>query len=313
MATWEADSANIKQDIKKKSGPNNPEEATRFVQEIDKVVQKFADTVHQYEPYYIQNAYSDFIERYFEILCDVEDYYKDALITAVLELIDDTTCKILRVETEKERTDQQLCKDQRISTDNTMWEDHILNCLEALPGFMKFEGGEQFAISELFSSLQSTQNASAEVARHLAVLARKLQPSQFEFILMHSVCPLIQFEAPLRLCTPGELCFMKSELASEEAFEQHAVNNILPRPYHPKLQTVEGKHATRCLAVAVHYQLGQKLFTKFRDSQANIADMFGVERKKFYTSITSRTYDAGKKLTKAKKKKWEACDLDLKK
>ena len=116
MVTWEADSTDIKEDIKKKPGPNNLEEATRFVQEIDKVVQKFADTVYQYEPYSIKNAYSDFIERYFDLLCDVEDYYKDASISTVLELIDDTTCKILRVETEKEKTDQQLCKDPRTTS-----------------------------------------------------------------------------------------------------------------------------------------------------------------------------------------------------
>ena len=194
-----------------------------------------------------------------------------------------------------------------------MQADHVLNHLEALPGFKKFEGGEQFPISELFSSSQCAHNASTEVARHLAVLARKLQPGQFEFILKHSVHPLIQFEVLPRLCNPGELCFVKSELTSEEAFEQWAMNNILPRLYHPRLETVEGKHATRCLTVVVHCQLWQKLFTKFRDSQANIADMFGVERKKFYTSITGCTYDVGKKLTKAEKKEQEARDLDLKK
>ena len=237
MATPEADHTIIKGDIKKKPGPNNPEEATRFVQEVDKVVQKFADTVHQYELHSIQNAYSDFIERYFDLLCDVEDYYKDASIATVLELIDNTTCKILRVETEKERTDQQLCKDPRISTDNIMRVDHVLNCLEALQGFKKFEGSGKFAISELFTSLQNAENASTEVARHLAVLARKLQPSQFEFILKHGVHPLIQFEVLPRLCNPRELCFLKSDLTSKEAFEQWAVNNILPRPYHPKLET----------------------------------------------------------------------------
>ena len=127
------------------------------------------------------------------------------------------------------------------------------------------------------------------------------------------MCPLIQFEVSPRLCNPRELCFAKSELTSEEVFEQQAMNNVLPRLYHPKLETVESKHAMRCLAVAVYCQLQQKLFTKFTDSQANIADMFGVERKKFYTSITGCTYDTGKKLTKAEKKEWEACDLDLKK
>ena len=55
------------------------------------------------------------------------------------------------------------------------------------------------------------------------------------------------------------------------------------------------------------------MFTKFRDSQTNIADMFGVERKKFFTSVTGRTYDAGKKLTKAENKEWETRDLDWKK
>ena len=109
-----------------------------------------------------------------------------------------------------------------------MWVGHILNHLEALPGFKKYEDSEQFAISELFTSLQSEHNASAEVARHLAVLVRKLQPNQFEFILKHSVHPLIQFEVLPRLCNPRELHFMKSDLTSEEAFEKWAVNNILP-------------------------------------------------------------------------------------
>ena len=68
MATQEADSTDIKEDIKKKPGPNNPEETTRFVQEIDKVVQKFVDTVHQYKPYSIQYTYSDFTKRYFDLV-----------------------------------------------------------------------------------------------------------------------------------------------------------------------------------------------------------------------------------------------------
>ena len=150
MASQEADPTNIKEDIKKKPGPNNPEEATKFVQEVVKVVQKLMDTVHQYEPYSIQNAYSDFIERCYDLLCEVEDYYKDASVSNVLELIDDTTCKILCVETEKERTDQQLCKDPRISTDNIMWVDHVLNCLEALPGFKKFEGVRDLLFQNFF-------------------------------------------------------------------------------------------------------------------------------------------------------------------
>ena len=148
---------------------------------------------------------------------------------------------------------------------------------------------------------------------HLAFLARTLQPTQFEFILKHSVYPLVQFQIPARLCHPGELRFAKSELTSDELFEQKAVNTILPQPYHPKLESVENKHPTHCLAVVVHYQLCQKLCATFCESQANTADMFGVEQKKFYTSVSGCTCDAGEKLRKAEKKECEAWEYKLKK
>ena len=41
--------------------------------------------------------------------------------------------------------------------------------------------------------------------------------------------------------------------------------------------------------------------------------MFLVERKKFFTSVIGRTYNAGKKLTKAKNKVKEIKELELKK
>ena len=67
--------------------------------------------------------------------------------------------------------------------------------------FQKFEGGEQFSISELFRHLQCTHNASSEMASHLAFLTRTLQPIQFEFILKHSVRPLVQFQIPPTFAT----------------------------------------------------------------------------------------------------------------
>ena len=42
------------------------------------------------------------------------------------------------------------------------------------------------------------------------------------------------------------------------------------------------------------------MFMKFT-SQTEIADLFQVERRKFFTSITGREYKAGKKQTKAEK------------
>ena len=45
------------------------------------------------------------------------------------------------------------------------------------------------------------------------------------------------------------------------------------------------------------------MFTKFTASQTDVADLFQVERKKFFTSVTGREYDPGKKPTKAEKLK----------
>ena len=52
---------------------------------------------------------------------------------------------------------------------------------------------------------------------------------------------------------------------------------------------------------------------KFCESQATVANMFLVERKKFFTSIMGRTYDGGKKLLKAEKKEIEEKEVRLKK
>ena len=186
-----------------------------------------------------------------------------------------------------------------------------MNKLEALPDFKKFEGGKQFAIAELFRNLQKVHNTSTETTSHLAFLVRTLNPDQFSIILKHSIHPLIQLEIPAHLCNLGELKFAKKD--AEEAFEQCAVNMILPCPYHPNLKKVELKHLIRCLAAAVHYTLREKLFDKFHESQGKIADIFQVEHKKFFTSVTGRTYDASKKLTKAEKKEKELKELELKK
>ena len=155
--------------------------------------------------------------------------------------------------------------------------------------------------------------ASTETASHLAFLSRTLKPYQFSIFLKHSIHSLIQLEIPPHLCNPGDLKFAKSDLSPEEAFEQHTVNTVLPCLYHPSLEKVEAKHPTRCLATAVYYTLREKLFDKFHESQGKIADIFQVDREEFFTSVTGRTYDAGKKLTKTKKKERELKELKFKK
>ena len=110
----------------------------------------------------------------------------------------------------------------------------------------------------------------------------------------------MQLQVPARLCNPADLTFAKTSLTDEEMFEQRAVNNMLLRPHHPNLEAVDPKHPTRALAAAIHYQIRKKMFTKFPASQNKIADLFQVERRKFFTSITSREYKGGKKMTKKK-------------
>ena len=106
---------------------------------------------------------------------------------------------------------------------------------------MTFKDGEEMAIVQLFVSLQKAHNTMAEVASHLAFPGRTLQPEQFSFILKHSVRPLIQLSVPACLCSPGEIKFAKATLLPKEQFEDKGVNCILPKPHHPKLDSIKSK------------------------------------------------------------------------
>ena len=110
----------------------------------------------------------------------------------------------------------------------------------------------------------------------------------------------MQLQVPARLCNPADLTFAKASLTDEEMFEQRAVNNMLPRPHHPDHEAVDPKHPARALAAAIHYQIRKKMFTKIPASQTEIANLFQVERKKFFTSITRCEYEGGKKMVKKK-------------
>ena len=108
----------------------------------------------------------------------------------------------------------------------------------------------------------------------------------------------MQLQVPARLCNPADLTFAKASLTDKEMFEQRTVNNMLPRPHHSDLEAVDPKHPTRALAAAIHHQIRKKMFTEFPASQTKIANLFQVERKKFFTSITGHEYEGGKKMTK---------------
>ena len=142
--------------------------------------------------------------------------------------------------------------------------------------------------------MKCANNTAARVAGHLAFLGCTLHPDQFSFILKHSVRPLIQLSVPAGLSDPTCLQFEHPVLKEEEQFQQKAINSVLPMPHHPDLEKLTPKDPMHCLAGAVHYVLRCQLF-KNNSSQGTTADTFQVERKKFYQTMTRKTYNGGKK------------------
>ena len=210
---------------------------------------------------------------------------------------------MLRVETAKESENRENFPDPRTSTDNIITGTQALSRLAAMPNFAAIQGDQWEMVCELFDSLQTVHTAIADVTGTLATLGRTLDPNQFQFLLKHSVHPLVQLQVPAHLCHPSELKFAKEHLTDDELYEQCGVNTVLPRPHHPDLDQVPAKHPTRALASTIHYQLRKHMFTKFATSQTDIADLFQVERKKIFTNITGQENEAGKKQTKAEKTK----------
>ena len=242
---------------KKRPGPCNPDQATEFVLQTMQSVDRFMSK-KKHESDAIKEGYQVLIAEYHHSLCDIIDYFKQADRKLVLELIDDTTCKLLRTTTPKDAADKEKCPDPRVSTENLMTGHRALNRLAALPNFKDIEGADREEVCELFDSLQTALAAIADAAGSLASLGQRLHPHQFQFLLKHSICPLIQLQIPVHLCHPGELRFEKQYLSSDERYKQCCVNILSPRPYHPALDSIPPKHPTRALAAAIHYHLWKK-------------------------------------------------------
>ena len=155
---------------KKKPGPHNPDQAAEFVVETTKSIDRFINKMHNYKPYAIEEGYKVLIAEYHHALCCIEDYFKDANKTLVLQLIDDTSCKLLRMVTAKDVEDREKCPDPRVSTENIMTSNHALNRLVALPNFETIDGDDREAVCDLFDSLQMAHSAITDVSGILATL-----------------------------------------------------------------------------------------------------------------------------------------------
>ena len=227
---------------KKKPGPCNPDQATKFVVETNKSLDCFLEKMHNYEPYAIEEAYTVLIAEYHHALCRIKEYFRNADKSVVLGLIDDKSCKMLRVETAKESENREKFPDPRTLTDNIITSPQALSRLAAMQNFTAIQGDQWEMVCELFGSLQTVHTAIADVACTLATLGKTLDPNQFQFLLKHSVHPLVQLQVPAHLYHPSEFKFAKEHLTDDELYEQHRVNAILPRPHHPNLDQVPAKH-----------------------------------------------------------------------
>ena len=96
---------------KKKPGPRNPDQATEFVVEKTQSIDQFMNKMHNYEPYATEEGYQVLIAEYHHTLCGINDYFKQADRKLVLKLVDDTSCKLLRMTTAKDAEDKEKCPD----------------------------------------------------------------------------------------------------------------------------------------------------------------------------------------------------------
>ena len=208
--------------------------------------------MHNYEPYATEEAYTVLISEYHHVLCEIKEYFQKADKGVHLGLMDDKSCKMLRVETTKESEDREKFPDPRTSTNNIITGTQALSRLAAMLNFAAIQSDQWETVCELFDSLQTVHTAIADVAGTLATIGRTLDPNQFQFLLKHSVHLLVQLQVPAHLCHPSELKFAKEHLTDDELYEQHRVNTVLPRPHHPNLDQVPAKHPTRALAGTIH-------------------------------------------------------------
>ena len=57
---------------------NNPKEATQFVSEVNKLMDKFMTDIRGYDRYKQEEAYEEFTRKYTKLLKELDDYFEGA-------------------------------------------------------------------------------------------------------------------------------------------------------------------------------------------------------------------------------------------
>ena len=162
---------------KKRPDPINPIQAAAFITATTTSIDKFITKIHNYELYALQSYHETLIDEYYQELIQIEDYFKDADKELVLDVVDDKTCKVICVETQKDSEDRKRCPDPCILTPNLMTGAAALTRLATLPNFEKIDEDDRVKVCDLFNSLSTTHAAIADIAGNLATLGRRFDPT----------------------------------------------------------------------------------------------------------------------------------------
>ena len=257
-----------------KMAHNYPEEAAKFVANITILVQDFMIDINGYDRYKQEDTYPEFVRKYVNELKTLDDYFKDASTTTILDIIDDKLCNYIR----KPTPDPKAIK-IRTSKENIPSGHHTLQQLAHEQPSPALDDAGQAAVVQLFADLQFAHEYSAKVAKSVAKIGTVSTPSQFNFIMKRAVCPLIY------LSSPANWNFAKERLTEEEIQEEEGSSQMLPWPFHPDLAELDEKHPTRCVAATVHFLLRKATF-KTAISQTKVAEKFRVALKKLHKAIT---------------------------
>ena len=95
----------------------------------------------------------------------MEDYFRDIDKDLVVALIDDKTCKMVRVKTAKAKKNIKTFADPCISTPNLLSGPATLTHLAALTNFKNIDGESRERVCDLFDSLSMAHSAIVDVAQ----------------------------------------------------------------------------------------------------------------------------------------------------
>ena len=280
----------------KEPGPNNPEEAKAYQEQIKIALQKFTERIHSFDRYQHQSAYEFYVHDVLnELLRTDNSYYKNTEIQPMLDTIHDKMCKFVL---QPDDIDKQPSQQQ--SPDDIPEAEEITDKLAEIEDMEELDARSVNNITGLFAALQMCLEDSTKMAGHLVQLESTLTPKQYTYIMKHSLHPLVQTSLPPRLYSPVDLRFSKLRLTPQETKEEIGINQCLPRPFQMALAVLPPKHPTRCLAAIIHTVLQRHLFNS-KESTSTISEEFQVTPKKLYEGLTGKRYDPGQKLTKVEK------------